>query len=179
VRPGPIARALLLLLLGGAVGWFAHLIYATTSPKPTVYIFDDKRYMEFGGETVYAAGSRTGQGVTYPDNTMAIACFHDRMECWMASIEGISTNSCQIGRMESPSFLQITKWDDYELVASDADSTVACTKLTISINRKLQTVLFVDEPINIKSSFCSGTRTDIQKSTLENSRWQSVMFPKK
>ena len=55
----------------------------------------------------------------------------------MASVEGISTHSCQIGRMESPSFLQITKWDDYEIVAADPDSLVACTKLTISINRKL------------------------------------------
>ena len=102
MRPGPIVRALLLLLLGGAVGWFAHLIYATTRPKPTVYIFDDKRYMEFGGETVYATGSRSGQGVTYPDNTMAIACFHDRMECWMAWLKGSAQIAARSGAWRAP-----------------------------------------------------------------------------
>ncbi len=96
---GSIARALVLLVLGGLGGWFAHSIHASIDPKPTVYIFDDKRFTD-SGSFVYAAGSRTGQGVSYPDNTWAVGCYQDKNECWTAWVEGISKDSCQIGRME-------------------------------------------------------------------------------
>jgi hypothetical protein len=58
---GSIAGALFLVLLGAGGGYFAHSLRAIM--KPTVYIFDDKRYQDFG-EFVYAAGSRAGQGVS-------------------------------------------------------------------------------------------------------------------
>jgi hypothetical protein len=172
---GSVGRALVLVLLGGVVGYFAHSFQASMNPKPTVYVFDDKRFQN-SPDFVYAAGSRTGQGVSYPDNTMAIGCYRDKMECWMASVEGIGKDMCQIGRMDWPSYMPITKWTDQEIVA--ADEGALCRKTTISIDRPLQTVVFVVEPVNITSGFCAGATTAIEKSTLENSRWQSVMFPK-
>jgi hypothetical protein len=174
---GSIARALVLVLLGGVVGYFAHSVHATMSPKPTVYVFDDKRFQN-SLDFVYAAGSRTGQGVSYPDNTMAIGCYRDKMECWMASVEGIGKDMCQIGRMEWPSYMPITKWTDQEIVAAEDVAPISCRKTTLSIDRHFQTVVLVVEPVNITSTFCAGASTAIDKSTLENSRWQSVMFPK-
>src|SRR5438128_2234309 len=90
---GSAGRGLLLLVLGAAGGYFARA--HDVNAKPTLYIFDDRR-QEFGEDLVYVAGSRTGQGVSYPDNTMAIGCWRAKMECWMTSVEGISKDSCQI-----------------------------------------------------------------------------------
>jgi hypothetical protein len=86
----------------------------------------------------------------------------------MASVEGISKDSCQIGRMEWPTSLPIISWTDQEIVAAEPEPSVACSKFTVVINRKLHTTVLIDEPINIKSSFCLGSRTTIEKSTLED-----------
>ncbi len=172
---GSLAGGLFLLLLGAAGGYFAHSIQATS--KPIVYIFDDKRFMN-SPDFIYAAGTRTGQGVPFPDNTWAIGCYREKMQCWTASVEGVSTDSCQIGRMEWPTPMPITKWTDQEIVASDETSPALCRKTTLSIDRRSQTVVFVAEPVNITNSLCGGASTTTEKSTLENSRWQSVMFGK-
>lgn len=172
---GSAGWGLLLLVLGAAGGYFARA--HDVNAKPTLYIFDDKRYQD-GEGLVYVAGSRTGQGVSYPDNTMAIVCWRAKMQCWMASVEGISKDSCQIGRMEWPTSLPIISWTDQEIVAAEPEPSVACSKLTVVINRKLHATLLIDEPINIKTSSCPGSRTSVEKSTLEDSRWRNLMFGK-
>jgi hypothetical protein len=171
---GSLAGGLFLLVLGAAGGYFAH---STQAAKPTVYIFDDKRFMN-SPDFVYAAGTRTGQSISYPDNTWAIGCYREKMECWTASVEGISTDSCQIGRVEWPSYMPVTKWTDDVIEAADELSPALCRKTTLSIDRRFQTVVFVVEPLNVTSSLCAGASTTIDKSTLENSRWQRVMFGK-
>jgi hypothetical protein len=173
---GSAGWGLLFLALGAAGGYFARV--HDVNAKPTLYIFGDKRYQEYGEDLVYVAGSRTGQGVSYPNNTMAIGCWRAKMECWMASVEGISKYSCQIGRMEWPTFLPIIKWTDEEIVAAEPEPSVACSKLTVVINRKLQTTLLIHEPINVKSSFCPSPRMSIEKSTLEDSRRRNPMLGK-
>jgi hypothetical protein len=172
---GSAGWGLLLLVFGAAGGYFARAHDANA--KPTLYIFDDKRYQD-GENLVYVAGSRTGQGVSYPDNTMAIVCWRAKMQCWMASVEGISKDSCQIGRMEWPTSLPIIRWSDREIVAAEPEPSVACSKLTVVIDRGLHTTLLINEPINIKSSSCPGPQTSIEKSTLEDPRWRNLKFGK-
>jgi hypothetical protein len=55
--------------------------------------------------------------------------------------------SQQIGRMDAPFEYAIRKWSPYEVVAGD-DGGLGCAKTTITIDRKSQQVLWVEEPIN-------------------------------
>ena len=67
------------------------------------------------------------------------------MECLAYSIAQIGPN--QLGRLEVPSIFPITKWDNYEIVAAESGDTVACRKGTVSIERKTETVVWVEDPL--------------------------------
>jgi hypothetical protein len=125
---------------------------------------------------VTVSGTLTGEGLGYPNNTYSIACFQDRKECWMTSVEAIG--GLQIGRMDSPYAYDIRKWSPYEVIAGD-DGTFGCFKTTITIDRQSQQVLWVEEPVNQTRVMCGKSENKIRKYTIENSPGWEKIFGKK
>jgi hypothetical protein len=119
-----------------------------------------------GDGQVYIAGTLTGDGVSYKNNTVAVTCYKDRMECLTYSVEEIGPN--QVGRLDSPATYPVTKWGPYEIVATDSGDALNCRKVTISIVRKSETVVWVEEPVNQSRAACKNTDTRLLKWTIED-----------
>jgi hypothetical protein len=157
----------------GAIVAFSSLAGCGNRPGPAApadILFAPKRFYEddtFG--RVYVAGTLTGPGVGYKNNTYAITCYKERGQCLGNGIYHIGAN--QIGRLDSPTEYEISKWNSYEIVASDPDSPVQCTKTTISILRKSKTVVWVQEPVNQTNAICKDSDTILYKWTLEDPEW--------
>jgi hypothetical protein len=83
-------------------------------------IFAPKVYHESefvrGAGIVYIAGTMTGQGMAYPNNTYAITCYRDKKECVVSYVQAIGGNL--IGRMDLPYVYPVTKWTAYEISRS-------------------------------------------------------------
>ena len=128
-----------------------------TSDEPSDVIFDNKVFYDSGqtavGDGVVSiSGSLTGEGVGNKNNTVTVTCYQDRMECLAYSIAQIGPN--QLGKLEVPGIFPITKWDNYEIVAVESGDTVACRKATVSIERKTETAVWVEDPINQTQPAC-------------------------
>src|SRR5262249_27643527 len=108
--------------------------------------FHDTGPTDFGDDVVSIAGTLTGDGVANKNNTVAVTCYQDRMECLAYSIAQIGPN--QVGRLETPSIFPITNWNSDNIIAVESGDTVACRKATINIQRKMKTALWIEEPIN-------------------------------
>lgn len=164
-----VAGAILLV-----IGAFAGFRLATMleEHQPLGYAFGVKTYWDFGGDAVYITGTRTGEGVDYPDNATQITCLQSRMTCVVNSIDGIGKELCQLGRLEMANELPVTEWTDTEIVASEEPNTMGCRFLTISISRREQAAVLVDRPTNITSALCRGASASTYKSTLEDSPFE-------
>jgi hypothetical protein len=105
------------LVLGflGGVGTIIYLQQRNKDTGEMSIVFAQKSYYETPA-VVTISGTLTGEGLGYPNNTYSIACFQDRKECWMTSVEAIG--GLQIGRMDSPYAYDIRKWSPYEVDAS-------------------------------------------------------------
>ena len=158
-----LASALALITVVAALGCARH--------DEQQIVFDSKHFYDSAQTTgdafVYIAGTLTGDGVGYKNNTVAVTCYKDRMECLMESVEQIGPN--QVGRLESPISYPITKWSAYEIVAADSTDTPHCRKTTISIVRTSQSAVWVEEPINQSSAECKDDDTRVRKWTIEDS----------
>lgn len=143
-------------------------------------IFDHKVFYDSGGATnsgiVYIAGTLTGDDLGYKNNTTAITCYADRMECLTYSVEQIGPN--QIGRLDMPLSYPVTKWNSDVVIASGQGDLVNCNKVTISIVRKSETAVWVTEPINQSQAQCKNSNTKIQKWSIEDSPAWKAMFHK-
>lgn len=142
-------------------------------------IFAAKAYYESPGQgpgSVYIAGTLTGEGVAYPNNTTAIVCDEVRKECLTYSIEQIGPN--QVGRLASPLSYPIVRWGRDEIVASGEGDAIDCSRATITIVRKSETVVWVTEPINQSEARCKNSNTKIMKWTIEDSPRWAAMFHK-
>jgi hypothetical protein len=135
--------------------------------------FDRKVYFD-SGETVSISGTLSGAGLGYKNNTTNITCSKDRGECLITRIEQIGPH--QIGRVDSPDTYKITKWDNFEIVSvDDSGLPTPCAKITVSVERKSETALWVREPINQAHAFCKNADTKIYKWTIEDSLfWQRM-----
>jgi len=165
------------LVLGFASGAGA-IIYLQDRNKDTgemSIVFAPKNYYE-STEVVMVSGTLTGGGMAYPNNTYSIACFQDRKECWLTSVQAIG--GLQIGRMDAPYEYEVRKWSPYEVVAGD-EGAFACLKTTITIDRKSQQVLWVEEPVNQTKVMCAKAENTIKKYTIENSPGWTKIFGKK
>ena len=142
-----------------------------TSDQQTDVIFDSKAFYDtgqtaFGDRVVSISGTLTGEGVGNKNNTVTVTCHQDRMECLTYSIAQIGPS--QLGKLDVPSIFPITKWDNNEIVAMESGDTVACRKATIRIERKTETAVWVEDPINQTQPACKETHTKIYRWTIED-----------
>jgi hypothetical protein len=138
-------------------------------------VFAEKLYYETPA-LVTVSGTLTGEGMAYPNNTYSIACFQDRKECWMTSVQAIGGQL--IGRMDAPYEYGIRKWSPYEVVAGD-DGSFGCFKTTITIDRQSEQILWVEEPVNQTQVMCAKSENKIRKYTIESSPGWTKIFGKK
>jgi len=129
-----------------------------------------------GSGIVYIAGTLTGEDLGYKNNTTAVVCYADRMECLTYSTEQIGPN--QIGRLDMPISYPVIRWNSDEIVASGQGDLVNCNKVTISIVRKSETAVWVTEPINQSRAECKNSNTKIMKWSIEDSPAWKAMFHK-
>ena len=165
-------------LVLGFLGGVGTIIYLQQRNKDTGERPIESAQKKLSYETpavVTVSGTLTGEGLGCPNNTYSIACFQDRKECWMTSVEAIG--DLQIGRMDSPYAYDIRKWSPYEVIAGD-DGTFGCFKTTITIDRQSQQVLWVEEPVNQTQVMCAKSENKIRKYTIENSPGWKKIFGK-
>ena len=141
------------------------------SYDPSGIIFDTKSFndtgpTDFGDDVVSIAGTLTGDGVANKNNSVSVTCYQDRMECLIYSIAQIGPN--QVGRLDMPNIFAITHWNNDKIVAVESGDTVACRKSTISIQRKMKTAVWIEEPINQPHPTCKETHTKTYNWTIED-----------
>jgi hypothetical protein len=155
-------------LVLGALGAFAFVIYAHANKKEANddILFHKKVFFDQVDGRVVISGTLTGKGLANPNNTYGINCMKDRAECLISYVDQIGPN--QIGMIESPYSIPISKWNTYEVIAADDGP---CSKTTITISRKTQSVLWVEEPIitHLTEPLCKYADTEIHKFTIEDS----------
>jgi hypothetical protein len=170
----------LFLVIGivlGAVGMVARLIYVETQRKTDDIVFSLKTYFDSakfgGGNYVSVSGTLTGDGLGYPNNTHNIACEFEKKECSVTSVEQIGKN--QIGRLEDARIYPIAKWNAQEIVAASEVTAPNCTKVTLTIDRGTEALLWVQEPVNHTSPRCKDADTRTYKWTIEDSpEWKRM-----
>ena len=113
-----------------------------------------------GDGYVYAAGTLTGNGITFKNNTVAVACYRDRMECLTYSVE---QRPNQVGSFTMTLRYPVTKWDAHEIIATEDTTFTDCRKTTITIERESETVLWVEEAINQSRAACKDAETSLLK----------------
>ena len=167
-------------LVLGAVGAFVGLVYLEMhKPPPDDQIefapknfFDhDQAGMEFGA--VGISGTLTGNGLTYPNNTYAVFCNKEWKACFVSFVEQTGHN--QIGRIQYPYSYPIVKWNKYEVIAQEEPNPSGCSRVTITIDRQSQALLWLEEPINQTKPNCKNADTNIRKFSIEDSpAWQAI-----
>ena len=159
----------------GAVGSFAWVTYTDLYRKKNddSIIFAEKDFADLGDQMVGISGTLTGQGLGYPNNTFSIVCFKEQRECWIADVQQIGEN--QIGRMDYAYSIPVKQWSAYEVIAIEDVTGWSCKRITITISRKTQTALWVEEPINQTLPMCKNVDTQIHKYTIEDSPgWKQI-----
>jgi hypothetical protein len=105
---------------------------------------------------VYVIGTLSGDWIGYKNNTYSILCTEP--ECIVAYVELIGPK--QIGQIWGPTVYPVVKWSDDEIIASDDGP---CSKITWTIERSLQEVLYVETPINQTAISCASSDTNIAR----------------
>jgi hypothetical protein len=135
-------------------------------------VFAPKNFADMG-EFVGISGTLTGGDIAYKNNTYAIACVKDRKECLVTSIEQIGTN--QIGRLQYPYGYPVVSWTPAQIVASEEPSSFGCSRVTITITRKTESALWVEEPVNQSTPQCAKSDGRVRKYTVEQSiGWKRI-----
>jgi hypothetical protein len=144
-------------------------------PKPTEddIMFAWKNFVD-GGQLGWVAisGTLTGKGLGYPNNTYAVSCYKEYKACFVSFVEQIGHN--QIGRMDYPFAYPIVKWNDDEVIAQDEPSP--CFRVTLTIDRRSEALLWLQEPTNQTKPNCRDTDTsNIRKYSIEDSpEWRRL-----
>jgi hypothetical protein len=168
--------------------WFLAFVAVSVLLFRIVFYSDDKRdddivfapknffdNPDLPDTDVAISGTLTGPELTYPNNTVVVVCYKDRKDCLTYQVQQIGHN--HVGRMDYPNILPVTKWDKFEVVAVEdvAHAPWRCRKTTITLQRKTQTAVWVEEPINQAAAACKDAATKIYKWTIEDSpRWKDI-----
>jgi hypothetical protein len=167
-------------LLLGAVGAFGTVIYLEThkpaqddqiifAPKN---FYDSKTVVGGLGGFVSISGTLTGEGGRLGNNTYGVSCSKEWKACFVAYVWQIGHN--QIARIEDFSY-PIVKWTEYEVVAQEEPSMFGCYRVTMTIDRKREALLWLQEPINQTKPNCKDADTTIRKYSIEDSpRWKQI-----
>jgi hypothetical protein len=148
------------------------------APKPELakeIIFSSKSFYDPGPEALFVAvsGTLTGNGVGYPNNSTMIVCYDHSRECLTYTVAQIGNN--QIGSLDVPVAYPVVTWSAREIVASGNGDAFQCSKLTITLVRKSETALWVQEPINQSRPECKNADTTVRKWTIEDSpSWKAI-----
>jgi hypothetical protein len=138
---------------------------------PSKVFSDSQRSIGVG--IVYISGTITGDGLAYPNNTYAVTCYEDRRECLVSAVHEIGGN--MVGRMDMPYIFPIVKWDPFEIVARDEVTELSCIRTTLTIERKMETALWVEEPVNQTRPNCKNANGKVRKYTIEDSPgWKNI-----
>jgi hypothetical protein len=132
-------------------------------------LFSGKLFHD-AGEVIRITGTLTGDGIAYPNNSYSIICIQGQRECLVTYAEQIGL--MQVGRIEYPYAVPITRWTSEEIVAEENISPVGCIRTTIFIKRKSQQVRWVQEPVNQALSFCAHSEGVVRHWTIEDSPGQ-------
>jgi hypothetical protein len=119
----------------------------------------------FSGTKTYVAakGTLSADWIAFKNNTYSIVCLRD--ECIVADVEQIGPK--QINSIDGPLVYPVKQWtDDGQVVAED---DAFCSRITITLDRKTETVLWVETPINQTTIACKNADNAIRKATLETS----------
>ncbi|WP_296708258.1 hypothetical protein [Rhodoblastus sp.] len=138
-------------------------------------LFSGKLFFDTG-EVIRVAGTLTGDGLGYPNNSYSIICIEARKECLVTSVEQIGV--MQVGRVEYPYAVPITRWTSAEVVAEEDISLVGCVRTTIFIERKSEQVRWVEEPVNQALAFCARSNGAVHRFTIEDSLGEKKMRAK-
>ena len=165
-------------LVAGAMAAFLTVIYFDTHkpPQDSDIVFAAKNFYESKDKEfayVGISGTLTGKGLGYPNNTYAVACYGIYKTCFVSYVQQIGQQ--QIGRMENPAVFPIVKWNDYEVVAQEEQTLFGCFRVTMTIDRKSEALLWVEESINQTKPSCKDDDTNIRKYSIEDSpQWKKI-----
>jgi hypothetical protein len=81
--------------------------------------------------------------------------------------------------MDGPLLYPVVKWDEDEVIATTGPSDTMCSNVTITIERKQGTLLWVEEPINQSRPIRKYSNPKIAKYTIEDSPGWKRVFGKK
>jgi hypothetical protein len=164
-------------VLLGVVGAFGAIIYWEMRKPPLQdeqqIVFARKNFAQleqFG--FVAISGTLTGKDMAYPNNTYALSCLKEYKACFVSYVQQIGHD--QIGRMENPSPYPIIKWTEDEIIAQEEPSL--CVRVTITIDRKSQALLWLEEPINQTKPNCKSADTNIRKYSIEDAPGWKKLF---
>ena len=140
-------------------------------PRPTQHaqtrldediVFPTKTFL--GTKAAVAAkGTLTADWMAYKNNTYSILCVRD--ECIVANVEQIGPR--QLSSVDGPVTYPVKQWtEDGQVVAED---DALCSRITITLDRRTETVLWVETPINQTAIACKNADNTIRKATLEAS----------
>ncbi len=129
-------------------------------------LFDQTDYQIIISGTLTGTDSYQDLSPYFKNNTYGISCTKDRRECLISYVRQIGPN--QIGRLD-PYSIPISKWNADVVVAADPASDFACYRTTITITRKTETVLWVEEPINSSDPHCRNADGKVKIYTIEDS----------
>ena len=112
---------------------------------------------------VGAKGTLSADWMAHKNNTFSFYC--DPQECIVASI--IQIGPKMIGSMDGPAFYTTKRWTEDDEVVAEDDSL--CSRITITLDRKTESVLWVEAPINQTTVACKNADDSVRKATLETS----------
>lgn len=161
-------RAIILCTIAGLLaGCSDH--QTSTVPEDEDIWFTDKHFIN-EADSVSVAGTLTGQGIVYKNNSYAITCSRRDGVCLLTSVEQIGAK--HVSGPDFPYSAAIKKWTDDEVVFEVNPSMMppwGCGKGTVRIDRRTEEVVWVEEPINLFSANCRNADTTIRRFTLEAS----------
>jgi hypothetical protein len=136
--------------------------HAQTTRYDEDIVFPIKTFL--GTKTFVAAkGTISADWVGYKNNTYSILCFPE--ECIVADIDQIGPK--QVSSIDGPTTYPVKQWtEDGQVVAQD---DAPCSRITITLDRSTETVLWVETPINQTAIACKNADNAIRKATLETS----------